>query len=454
MTEQPAPEVLLARDPATTPETLKALLSSTDPEVRRALAGNPGAPWGVLLPLIPEFPDTVWSNLALDLLLLEQPGLLARLPGAAALALASSRGMPGRLAPFLAEHRGSKVLAALGKNPVTPRELLEGKLRREVPLMVAQNPSISPGLLREFLGEMSDELRRAAASNPSVPAEWRRRWSRLGLSGDLGALPDRWPPVPDEDLEWLAGEGPWFRACASLYPVLPAGWLPPETLPPPFRELTSLRLRYGGWLAEGLLARARQQNHPDAGNFLEDHGEFTWWLLAPSLRAPVTIVRWLSSTHADQGVTLLELRAQETLVQVKAPISGRVLPVVSGGQVRPGQPMARLLPDTPPAFQGRPIPLPELSLAGFPAPVVVPMPPLNESADEASLQDWKVAPGDWIQVDQPLVTAGLDKCDIELQSPCAGIVLTRAQEHDVVAVGGPLLTILPLPRDRTQTGGR
>jgi biotin carboxyl carrier protein len=454
MTEQPAPEVLLAKDPATAPETLKALLSSTDPEVRRALAGNPGAPWGVLLPLIPEFPDAFWNNPALDLLLLEQPGLLARLPGAAALALASSRGMPGRLAPSLAEHRSGKVQAALGKNPVTPRELLEGTLRREVPLMVAQNPSISPGLLREFLGEMSDEPRRAAASNPSVPAEWRRRWSRLGLSGDLGALPDRWPPVFSEDLEWLAGEGPWFRACASLYPVFPAGWLPPETLPPPFRELTGLRLRYGGWLVEGLLARAKRQDPPQSREFLEDHGEFTWWLLAPSLRAPLRIERWLSSTHAAQGVPLVELRSQDTLLQVKAPVTGRVLPVFSGGQVRPGQPLARLLPDTPPTFQGRPIPLPELSLASFPAPVVVPMPPLNESANEASLQDWKVAPGDWIQVDQPLVTAGLDKCDIELQSPCAGIVLTRAEEQGIVAVGSPLMTILPLPRDRARTGER
>jgi hypothetical protein len=445
-------ELSRAEDPATPPETLGALASSTRIEVRRALARNPSTPLPTLLALCTEVPDDFWKNPVLDLILLDRPAFFADLRGSQRRALASSREMPGCFAALLAERGDSDTLAALGKNPATPREFLEGELLRKVTTSVASNPSISWEILRGLAGGMEDEIRKAAASNPSIPAGWRRRCARLGLAGDLAAPPDAWSVVSGDDLAWMAGEGPWFKACASLYPVLPAGWPPPAGLPPVFRELSGLRLRYGEWLVDGLLARAKQQNHPFTQALFKDREEETWWLLAPSLRAPMAILRWFAEEQVLRGEPLVELDAQGARVILEAPLSGRLQPVFSGGRVGPGQPLARLLPDRPPrSFRGRPIALPEISLASFPAPVVVPVPNLGEAVDEVSLQRWLVKPGDLVRTDQFIVTAGMDKCDADLRSPRTGLVLSRPEEGDTVAIGGILMSILPLD-DRESRG--
>lgn len=444
MTDPRSSELSQAEDPTTSPETLVSLASSKQPGVRQALARNPATPLASLIALCPDFPDDVWKNPALDLILLDRPEFFSALKEPQALALASSPLMPARLAPLLLEHRSADVARALGRNPSSPRDLLEGALLRKVPASVAVNPSTPWETLRELLGEMDEKIRIAAASNASIPAWWRRRCARLGLAGDLKEPPDVWPAVSSDDLEWLAEQGPWFRACASLFPMLLAGWPPPATLPPLYRELSGLRLRYGDWLVDGLLARATQQNHPPTEPFFTDRDEVTWWLLAPSLRAPMTLVRWLAGEQVHAGEPLVVLDSQGAQVTLEAPLSARLLPVFSGGRVTPGQPLARLIPDRPlRSFQGRRIALPELSLSSFPAPVVVPVPPLGESVVEVCLMNWQVKPGDRVRVDEIIVTAGMDKCDIDLQSPRSGLVLSTPEEGDTVAIGGRLMALLP-----------
>jgi 2-oxoglutarate dehydrogenase E2 component (dihydrolipoamide succinyltransferase) len=81
----------------------------------------------------------------------------------------------------------------------------------------------------------------------------------------------------------------------------------------------------------------------------------------------------------------------------------------------------------------------------------VPVPNLGEAVDEVSLQRWLVKPGDLVRTDQFIVTAGMDKCDADLRSPRTGLVLSRPEEGDTVAIGGILMSILPLD-DRESRG--
>jgi len=439
-----------ASDPSTPAAALASLASSGDRELRRCVASNPNAPLSLLLALAQDFPDQILTNPAFALALLDDPTLLAQTP--ARWALAASPALPAFLAHHLFELRDEGVRLALARNPATPAEILD--ISRKSPgesmrAALAFNPITDLATLRLYLGDSSPQVRKCAAANPSIPDAWRLRMARLGLAGDLAGFPEVWGPHEEDDLPWLAGGGPWLLALLSLYPVLPAGLC--ESLGR--GEIPSLvlpqRVRYGRWQVDGVVGRAHRLSWGQPGTHRlsgdqprppREIPEESWWLLAPSLRAPMSVVRW----HQPGGSsTSVELRSGEGMVNLQAPAGCRVRPWVSGGPVTPGQPLARLWPGDEGSFDGRPARLPELSLLDWPV-LGVPVPSLGESVCEATLYHWEVKPGDVVRADQVLVSAQLDKCDIELRAPFDAVVMSVVPGETTVRPGDTFVLLSPL----------
>jgi 2-oxoisovalerate dehydrogenase E2 component (dihydrolipoyl transacylase) len=78
------------------------------------------------------------------------------------------------------------------------------------------------------------------------------------------------------------------------------------------------------------------------------------------------------------------------------------------------------------------------------------LPDVGEGIAESEIAAWRVAVGDTVAEDQPLVDMLTDKAAIEIPSPVSGVVRElRGKEGDKVAVGAPLVVIevvnAPLP---------
>ncbi|MBI4260261.1 MAG: 2-oxo acid dehydrogenase subunit E2 [Actinobacteria bacterium] len=70
------------------------------------------------------------------------------------------------------------------------------------------------------------------------------------------------------------------------------------------------------------------------------------------------------------------------------------------------------------------------------------LPDLGEGLEEAEVASWKVAEGERVGLNQPLVEVDTAKALVEIPSPFAGVVRKlHAAEGDVVKVGSPLVTI-------------
>lgn len=69
------------------------------------------------------------------------------------------------------------------------------------------------------------------------------------------------------------------------------------------------------------------------------------------------------------------------------------------------------------------------------------LPDLGEGLEDAEIMEWKVSPGDQIELNQPLVEVNTAKAVVEIPSPFAGRVLTlHGEPGGVVKVGAPLAT--------------
>jgi pyruvate/2-oxoglutarate dehydrogenase complex dihydrolipoamide acyltransferase (E2) component len=69
------------------------------------------------------------------------------------------------------------------------------------------------------------------------------------------------------------------------------------------------------------------------------------------------------------------------------------------------------------------------------------LPDLGEGLEDAEIVEWKVAPGDTVELNQPLVEVNTAKALVEIPSPIAGVVATlHGEAGDVVDVGAPLVT--------------
>ncbi|HZA60977.1 MAG TPA: dihydrolipoamide acetyltransferase family protein [Actinomycetota bacterium] len=70
------------------------------------------------------------------------------------------------------------------------------------------------------------------------------------------------------------------------------------------------------------------------------------------------------------------------------------------------------------------------------------LPDLGEGLEEAEIVEWKVAEGDSVQLNQPIVDVNTAKALVEIPSPWAGtVVKTYGADGDVVKVGEPLITL-------------
>jgi 2-oxoisovalerate dehydrogenase E2 component (dihydrolipoyl transacylase) len=70
------------------------------------------------------------------------------------------------------------------------------------------------------------------------------------------------------------------------------------------------------------------------------------------------------------------------------------------------------------------------------------LPDLGEGLEEAEIVTWRVAEGDRVELNQPLVEVNTAKALVEIPSPFEGVVVRlHAAEGDVVDVGKPLVTI-------------
>ena len=70
------------------------------------------------------------------------------------------------------------------------------------------------------------------------------------------------------------------------------------------------------------------------------------------------------------------------------------------------------------------------------------LPALSATMEEATLLEWKVAPGDTVKEGEPIAEVQTDKVDMDLETPYAGtIVELVAPAGAAVALGGVLATI-------------
>lgn len=261
---------------STPPQRLARLATHPAAEVRRAVAANPNTPTPVLLRLAVHFPEEVLRNPVLDLLLLENPNLLAEMRPESRDRLLGSPACWPEFVRWALKQGEEGALLALCRNPLLPREALEAlrehpseKVRqaarlhlglsaeeipaeaalREVPTeadsaqlfdalalelvppwllgriaqapdyalrqAVAAHPQAPPETLAQLLLDEAEEVRRAAAENPRTPQSARR------FAHDLWAG----RPLPSERLLELCERIPGLRPL-----LLPHPSFPPEAL--------------------------------------------------------------------------------------------------------------------------------------------------------------------------------------------------------------------------------
>jgi pyruvate/2-oxoglutarate dehydrogenase complex dihydrolipoamide acyltransferase (E2) component len=84
------------------------------------------------------------------------------------------------------------------------------------------------------------------------------------------------------------------------------------------------------------------------------------------------------------------------------------------------------------------------------------VPDLGEGLEDAEIVEWKVAEGDSVELNQPLVEVNTAKALVEIPSPFAGtIVKLHGADGDVVKVGEPLATfdVAEQPAEEPSEGG-
>lgn len=82
------------------------------------------------------------------------------------------------------------------------------------------------------------------------------------------------------------------------------------------------------------------------------------------------------------------------------------------------------------------------------------LPDLGEGLEDAEIVEWKVAEGDEVALNQPLVDVNTAKALVEIPSPWPGRVVTlHGADGDVVKVGEPLITLDVAGEAAVENGG-
>ncbi|TNC28240.1 biotin/lipoyl-containing protein [Amycolatopsis alkalitolerans] len=75
------------------------------------------------------------------------------------------------------------------------------------------------------------------------------------------------------------------------------------------------------------------------------------------------------------------------------------------------------------------------------AEVTFPLPDLGEGLINATVLEWLVAEGDWVERNTPLVEVETTKSAVELPSPQSGrVALLHVRDGEELSVGEPLVT--------------
>ena len=111
----------LARNVRTPPKALEQLSHSSDKATREGVAGNPNTPPKALQKLGAQFPVQLLANPALDMMVLENPGLFSEIPEETLTAIAKREDCAPEMLGYLARAgRGKGLLMSLLQNGATP----------------------------------------------------------------------------------------------------------------------------------------------------------------------------------------------------------------------------------------------------------------------------------------------------------------------------------------------
>ena len=121
----PETDRLIAAHTLALPATLSTLSHSSDKATRSKVAANPNTPPADYVRLGQQFPNEFLANPALDLLFLENPGLLGELPEALLLRVLKRETCPSDFLVWAAELPAEKIQLAVAMNPAAPAEALD-----------------------------------------------------------------------------------------------------------------------------------------------------------------------------------------------------------------------------------------------------------------------------------------------------------------------------------------
>ena len=115
----------LAQHPNAAPEMLVKLAKSRDRLTRRGVVTNPQTPKDILLELAPSFPGEFFLNPVFDLLLIEEPDVLEKLPVGVMKNILKRPDCPGAFLRWAVKYGNRSHHLALVSRAATSREMLE-----------------------------------------------------------------------------------------------------------------------------------------------------------------------------------------------------------------------------------------------------------------------------------------------------------------------------------------
>lgn len=162
---------VVAKNPSAAPELLQKLGNSEDKETRQNVAQNPNAPTDLLFKLGIEFPQELFDNPVLSLLLLENPNLIQEMPVETLVKLLELDTIPTDWM-VMAANRNSKndypVLETLVKSLRTPASALSKLLKIEDSVnKIGDTIALSAQMHVNYAGEITEGWEEAAKKSIS-----------------------------------------------------------------------------------------------------------------------------------------------------------------------------------------------------------------------------------------------------------------------------------------------
>ncbi|MBU2955951.1 dihydrolipoyllysine-residue acetyltransferase [Marinobacter sp. F3R08] len=177
------------------------------------------------------------------------------------------------------------------------------------------------------------------------------------------------------------------------------------------------------------------------------------------------LVKWLVSEGdvIDEDQPVAEVMTDKALVEIPAPYKGRVtrLYYQEGDIAKVHAPLFELVDESESGGQEPEISSPEPAREPSAEPATRPesadnatedfiLPDIGEGIVECEVVEWRVAEGDEIEEDQPVVDVMTDKAMVEITAPKAGrITRLYHQQQAMAKVHAPLFAFIP--RDREET---